>query len=108
MLVRIDIVLLLIGYKNPYKMSSNAGGSPPAKRAKEAGNKLIIRNGRVLDPDQGLDGVMDIRVEDGLITAIGVGLEGGEDFEIVDATGLIVTAGLVDAHVHVYHAATPL
>src|SRR5688500_17596473 len=42
--------------------------------------------------------VVDIRIEDGVITAIGSGLEGDET---IDATGLVALPGLVDLHTHV-------
>jgi dihydroorotase len=66
---------------------------------KAQGMKLIVRGGRVLDPSQGLDRVADVVIEDGRIAAIAdPGSEvGGES---VDASGLLVTPGLVDVHVH--------
>jgi dihydroorotase len=63
---------------------------------------LLIRGGRVVDPSQGLDGVHDVLVRDGLV--VGVGSEGaqtiGKADETIDATGLVVCPGLVDMHVH--------
>jgi dihydroorotase len=63
---------------------------------------LLIRGGRVVDPSQGLDGVHDVLVRDGLV--VGVGAEGaqpiGKADETIDATGLVVCPGLVDMHVH--------
>ena len=62
-------------------------------------SKLIIRNGRVMDPASGLDAVRDIALEDGKIAAIGenLAISGAETF---DATGLIVAPGFIDMHVH--------
>jgi len=63
---------------------------------------LLIRGGRVVDPAQGLDGVNDVLVRDGLVVAVGP--EGaqaiGRADETIDATGLVVCPGLVDMHVH--------
>ena len=63
---------------------------------------LLIRGGRVVDPSQGIDGVHDVLVRDGLV--VGVGSEGaqtiGKADETIDATGLVVSPGLVDMHVH--------
>src|SRR5690349_14276375 len=61
--------------------------------------KLIIRNGRVIDPASRLDAVRDVLVEDGRIAEIGEKLHvtGAEKF---DATGLIVAPGFIDMHVH--------
>jgi dihydroorotase len=65
--------------------------------------QLIIKNGRVIDPDN-LDGEYDILVEDGKIVSAG----SPGDFKdkesdgvtVIDARGLIVSPGLVDMHVH--------
>ena len=61
--------------------------------------KLVIRNGRVMDPASGLDAVRDIAIEDGRIAAIGENLArtGADEF---DASGLIVAPGFIDMHVH--------
>lgn len=58
---------------------------------------LLIKNGRVVDPSQNLDKVVDILIEDGRVAAIGENLQGDE---IIDATDLVVTPGLVDMHTH--------
>lgn len=61
--------------------------------------KILIRNGRVIDPAAGHDGVADVLVEDGVIVAVEKGIEAGETHE-VDAKGLVVAPGLIDMHVH--------
>ena len=63
---------------------------------------LLIRGGRVVDPDQGIDRVDDVLVRDGLIVSIGQsGAQPiGKVGETIDATGLIVCPGLIDMHVH--------
>jgi dihydroorotase len=62
-------------------------------------SKLVIRNGRVMDPASGLDAVRDIAIEDGRIAAIGedLALPGAGE---LDASGLIVAPGFIDMHVH--------
>ena len=61
--------------------------------------KLVIRNGRVIDPASGLDAVSDIFCVNGYIASIGEKLyaTGAEEF---DASGMIVTPGFIDMHVH--------
>ena len=60
---------------------------------------LLIKAGRVLSPEDGLDGDLDVLVEDGLIRAIAPQISAPAD-ETLDARGQIVSPGLVDIHVH--------
>lgn len=61
--------------------------------------KLLLRGGRVLDPANGMDEQADVLVEDGRIAAIGQNLP-ADGAEIYDASGKVVTPGLIDLHVH--------
>jgi dihydroorotase len=61
--------------------------------------KIIIRNGRVIDPASLLDGVSDILLENGKIARVGKDLGGRAD-KTIDARGMLVLPGLVDMHVH--------
>lgn len=60
---------------------------------------LLIKNGRVVDPSQNLDEVLDILVQDGKISQLAKNIP-AKDVEVVDATGLVVTPGLIDVHIH--------
>jgi dihydroorotase len=60
---------------------------------------LLIKNGRVVDPSSGQDGVADVLIEDGLVRGVGAGLSAA-GAEVFDATGLIVAPGFIDMHVH--------
>jgi dihydroorotase len=60
---------------------------------------LLIKNGRVIDPASGHDSVADVWIEDGLIKGVGANLSAA-GAEVFDATGLIVTPGFIDMHVH--------
>ncbi|WP_428485792.1 amidohydrolase family protein [Rhodopila sp.] len=59
---------------------------------------LIIRNGRVIDPESGHDGTADVAVSGGRIAAVGAGLDGAA--RVIDAAGLIVAPGFIDLHAH--------
>lgn len=59
-------------------------------------NRLLIQNGRVICPAQGLDQVTSVLIEDGKIAALGARPRGDE--RELDASGLIVAPGLVDLH----------
>ena len=68
---------------------------------------LIIKNGFLIDPASELQGVKDIVIDNGMVTTIAdpgsehvADLESDKRNEVLDVSGLIVTAGLVDAHVH--------
>ncbi|MDT7781287.1 MAG: dihydroorotase [Acidobacteriota bacterium] len=63
--------------------------------------RLLIANGYVIDPTQGLNGGKDVLVEDGRVAAL---LKSGEAVpegaEVFDATGLFVAPGFIDLHTH--------
>lgn len=61
--------------------------------------KLLLKNGRVIDPASEMDSIADVLVENGRIAAIGENLTAA-DAELVDCTGKVVTPGLIDMHVH--------
>ena len=60
---------------------------------------LLIKGGRVISPEEGLDGELDILIEDGTIREIAPGLAGTAK-EVIDARGQVVSPGLVDIHIH--------
>ncbi len=61
--------------------------------------KLLIKNGRVIDPASGFDKVADVLLEDKAIAGVGENLDapGAERF---DASGMVVAPGFIDMHVH--------
>jgi dihydroorotase len=63
------------------------------------GESFVVRGARVVDPAQGVDASIDIRVDDGLITALGTDLETNAH-KVIDAEGLVVAPAFVDPHVH--------
>jgi dihydroorotase len=68
------------------------------KVAKLSNQKYVIKNGRIIDPLQGVDEKADILIENGKIKNQGTFSK--KDGEIIDAKGLIVCPGFIDMHVH--------
>lgn len=60
---------------------------------------LVIKNGHVIDPKNQLDQVTDLYIQDGKVVAIGQAPDAAIT-ETIDATGLVVTPGLVDLCAH--------
>ncbi len=61
----------------------------------------LLRGGHVIDPAQGLDGIMDVAVRDGKIAAIGPALAMPAK-EVIDVSGELVLPGMIDTHAHVF------
>jgi N-acyl-D-aspartate/D-glutamate deacylase len=58
---------------------------------------LVLRGGRVIDPESGLDATHDVRIDGATITAVGAELDAGT---VLDVTGLVVAPGFIDLHSH--------
>jgi dihydroorotase len=63
------------------------------------GENVVVRGARVLDPAEGIDAILDVRVDAGVIAAVGAGLDTNEH-RVVDGTGLVLAPAFVDPHVH--------
>lgn len=63
-------------------------------------SQWLIQNGHLIDPANGLDDVLDVRVVDGAVAQIGKGLKPEAGDELVNAAGLIVSPGFIDIHCH--------
>jgi len=61
--------------------------------------KLLIKNGRVIDPATRFDGTADLLIEDGQIAGFDKNVDTA-GAEVFDASGLIVAPGFIDMHVH--------
>ncbi len=60
---------------------------------------VLIKNGHVLDPSTGIDGIREIYIKDGIIITVGSELNVTAD-KVIDASGLYVMPGFIDLHVH--------
>ncbi len=61
---------------------------------------ILIKNGRVVNPKTNIDEILDIQIENGIIKGIGKYKKSEDYEEVIDATGKIVSPGLIDVHVH--------
>ncbi|MCK4244017.1 MAG: dihydroorotase [Candidatus Omnitrophica bacterium] len=59
---------------------------------------LLIKNGRVIDPANGIDKLADILIKNGRIAQIGKNLKGKR--RTIEAEGMLITPGLIDIHTH--------
>lgn len=68
----------------------------------QASYDLVLKGGHVIDPKNGIDAVRDLAIKDHKVAAVAQHIQAGPDAKVVDVTGLYVTPGLVDIHVHAY------
>lgn len=61
---------------------------------------MLLKNGHVVDPLNGINRVVDVLIKDGVIDQVGVVKEQADN--TIDATGCYVTPGLIDHHCHLY------
>jgi dihydroorotase len=60
---------------------------------------IVLRGARVVDPVEGVDAVLDVRVDDGVIAALGQNLD-TNSHRVIDGEGLLLAPAFVDPHVH--------
>ncbi len=85
-----------------FALTVTAGG--PARAAMGPNDKfdLVIKGGDVLDPSQSLRGKRDIGIRFGMVEAVEADIPAARALRVLDASGKLVTPGLIDLHAHVY------
>ncbi|HEY3120003.1 MAG TPA: amidohydrolase/deacetylase family metallohydrolase [Vicinamibacteria bacterium] len=73
-----------------------------AAAAAEPKYDLLLRGGHLIDPRSDVSAVRDVAIAGGKIAAVAPRIDPGEAFKTIDVSGLYVTPGLVDIHVHVF------
>ena len=63
------------------------------------GENIVVRGARVIDTAAGVDAVLDVRVDEGVIAALGQNLD-TNSHRVIDAEGLVLAPAFVDPHVH--------
>jgi dihydroorotase len=69
---------------------------------------LILRQGRLIDPAQGIDAVTDIAFSNGRVAALGEAATAGRGHAEHEVSGQIVMPGMIDFHTHVYWGGTSI
>ena len=64
---------------------------------------LLIQGGRVIDPAESRDAVLDVAISKGRIASVADHIPAASSARVVDAVGLLVLPGLIDLHTHVFH-----
>ena len=60
---------------------------------------IVVRGVRVVDPTEGVDSVMDVRVDGGTISQLGTAID-ANGHRVIDGAGLILAPAFIDPHVH--------
>jgi dihydroorotase len=63
------------------------------------GADVVIRGARVLDPAEGIDACLEVRIDGGVIAQLGEKIDANEH-RVIDAEGLVLAPAFVDPHVH--------
>jgi dihydroorotase len=69
---------------------------------------LLLKGGHVIDPANGVNESRDVAVKDGKVAALEKDIPGTRARKVVNVTGLYVTPGFLDIHVHIGHGGAPL
>ena len=67
---------------------------------------VLLSGGRVIDPAQGIDGTLDVAIQDGRVAAVQAAIPRDSAKEVLDVSGKLVLPGLIDTHAHVYQYVT--
>src|SRR5262249_58809992 len=102
-----SFALLGLPRRNFLRLTGSAAAAAltgPANAAMGPNDKfdLVIKGGEVLDPSQSLRGKRDIGIRWGVIEALENEIPAARAAKTIDATGKLVTPGLIDLHSHVY------
>jgi dihydroorotase len=68
---------------------------------------LLLKGGYMIDPKNSIDSKMDLAITDGKIAKVATSIPAADAKKVVDVTGLIVTPGIIDMHVHVFWGTDP-
>jgi dihydroorotase len=75
---------------------------PAPQSAGDPAYDLLLQGGHLIDAKSNLSAIRDVGIKDGVIVAVAVHLDPAAALKVVNLSGLYVTPGLIDIHVHVF------
>ena len=75
---------------------------PPPQQPQQQKYDLLLKGGHVIDPRNRISAVRDVAVASGKVAAVAASINPADALKVVDVSGLYVTPGLIDIHVHVF------
>jgi dihydroorotase len=87
--------------------AATAAVAPAAGQA-AATYDLLIKGGRVIDASQKMNGQMDVAIAGGKVAAVAANIPANRARHVFDASGKLVTPGLINVHAHVYRHVYPI
>src|SRR5688572_15277702 len=69
--------------------------------------ELLLQNGHVIDPANGINAKMDVAIAGGKVSKVAANIPPSDAKRIIDVAGYYVCPGLIDIHTHVFVGATP-
>ena len=64
---------------------------------------ILLKGGHMIDPKNNIDSKMDLAITDGKISQVGPDISAGNAKNVIDVSGMYVTPGLIDMHVHAFY-----
>ena len=95
---RADGSALRLADERPCRRRDRSGGRVMLV-GRSGADDVVIRGARVLDPAEGVDATLDVRIDNGVIAQIGADLD-ANGHRVVDAAGLVLAPAFIDPHVH--------